>query len=143
MDLLKSRIYYRVNMAFPVNFSNTNLPKRLNLLRSKGEFAGKSGRITPNSTQNDVERPTDPRAVDGWLQTRRNLAPVCGVLHVFARIAIHTPTERSRNTGERRSRPGKEMPRLHPALPVVPEQRSQSKRFVAAIGERERWIDNH
>ncbi len=74
-------------MAFTVNLSNANLPKRLNLLRSKGDFAGKSGRITPNSIQNDVERPADPRVVDGWLQTGRNLAPVGGVLHVFAGIA--------------------------------------------------------
>lgn len=82
-------------MAFPVNFSNTNLPKRLNLLRSKGGFVGKSGRITPNSIQTDVERPTDPRAVDGWLQTGRNLAPVCGVLHVFAGIADRYAIRRS------------------------------------------------
>ena len=74
-------------MAFTVNLSNANLPKRLNLLRSKGDFAGKSGRITPNSIQNDVERPADPRVVDGWLQTGRNLAPVGGVRHVFAGIA--------------------------------------------------------
>jgi len=81
------------------------------------------------------------RVVDGRLQTGRNLAPVCGVLHVFARIAIDTPKVRSRNTGERRSRPVKDKPRLHPALPVVPEQRSQSKHFVAALGERRRLID--
>ena len=74
-------------MAFPVKLCNVNLPKRLNLLRSKGDLAGKSGRITPNSIQTDVERPTNPRAVDGWLQTGRNLAPVGGVLHVFAGTA--------------------------------------------------------
>jgi hypothetical protein len=58
-------------------------------------------------------------------------------------LPIDTPTVRSRNTGERRSRSVKERPRLHPALRVVPEQRSQSKRFVAAIGERGQWIDDH
>ncbi len=36
-------------MAFPVNLSNANLPKRLNLLCSKGDFVGKSGRIALNS----------------------------------------------------------------------------------------------
>lgn len=85
-------------MAFPVNFSNTNLPKRLNLLRSKGGFDGKSGRITPNSIQTDFERPTVPRAIDGWSQTGRNLAPVGGFLHVFAGIADrYAKGEKSQN----------------------------------------------
>jgi hypothetical protein len=36
-----SLLHHRINMAFPVNLSNANLPKRLNLLRSKARFAGK------------------------------------------------------------------------------------------------------
>jgi hypothetical protein len=42
-------------MAFQVKIFNANLPKRLNLLRSKGDLAGKSGRITPNSLQTCVQ----------------------------------------------------------------------------------------
>ena len=42
-------------MAFPVKICNANLPKRLNLLRSKGDFAGKSGRIAENLIQTCVQ----------------------------------------------------------------------------------------
>ncbi len=63
---LKRQIYYRVNMAFPVNFSNTNLPQSLNLLRSKGKFAGKSGRITPNSNQTCAHRQTAQAVGRTW-----------------------------------------------------------------------------
>jgi hypothetical protein len=36
-------------MAFPVNFGNWGLLKSVDLLRSKRNFAGKSGRIDPDS----------------------------------------------------------------------------------------------
>ncbi len=42
-------------MAFSVNLSNANLLKRVNLLRSKDDLAGKSGQIGSNSIQTDVE----------------------------------------------------------------------------------------
>ena len=73
-------------MPFLVNLSNTNLPNRLDLLRSKGDLSGKSGRITPNSHK-----------------TKSRDLPILGAV----------------------------------------EQRSQSKRFVDAIGERGGWTDHH
>jgi hypothetical protein len=40
-------------MAFSVNFGKPNLLKSVNLLRSKGDFSGKSGRIaSPGSEPN-------------------------------------------------------------------------------------------
>ena len=88
-------------MVFPVCFSNTNLPKRLNLLRSKGDFVGKSGRSTTNSIQTCVQ---------GGLPRRRGAHTAepgpwfvaCGPS--LPESALGTPTERNRVTGERRSR---------------------------------------
>ncbi len=72
-------------MAFTVKFSNTNLPKRPNLLRSKGDFAGKSGRIAPNSIQTCVQGGL-PRRKGAHAAELASLALVRSVWPAFARI---------------------------------------------------------